>query len=215
MKALVRPAVSVLGVLLFAFGHQLGIFDNKAKQVEVPSVVGDDQDLARQKLENLDLKVQVTPSPSDQDEGEVLRQDPETGVRVDVGSVVKLTVSSGPDTVTIPPLAGFALPDALKALDDAGITKDRIDVVAEDSDQLAPGTVIRTVPGAGAQPKDTRVTVVVASQAPTTTTEATTTTQASTTTTSTTTTQPSTTTTRPTTTTSSSTPTSSSSTSTP
>ena len=193
--------LGVLGILLVAFGRQLGIFDDTTAQVQVPSVVGELEDVARQRLENQDLRVQIETEESDVREGEVLRQDPAADTTVDEGAVITLVVSAGLDTAEIPNLFDVDVNDARARLEERGFDGALITTRDEESDSVAPGRVIRSEPGPGTRPKDTPIVLVVAIEPTTTTTEATTTTTEATTTT----TEATTTTTEATTTTSSTT----------
>ena len=187
--------LAVLGGLIFAFGRQLGVFDEPAVQVEVIDVVDSPVALARQRLEALGLKVEVVPQASDKAKDLVLSQAPDVGEKVDTGSTVKLTVSSGPATAQFPDVVNTEVGAAQRRIQDEGFTA-QIGIDTQVSD-LRPGTVVRQNPAPGPQPLGVPITLTVAIPAASTTTEATTTTQAPTTTT----TQPVTTTTLPVTTT--------------
>jgi len=190
----------VLGGLLFAFGQQLGVFGDKAKQVEVTSYVGQQEDVATKALTAAGLKPKVETEASDKPLGEVLDQDPKSGT-VDEGTEVVLTVSGGAKTATVPDVAFLTEADARNKLVEAGFDNANITVTREDSTQ-AEGTVIRTDPAGNTAdvPVTAKVNLVLA-QPMTTTTEAPTTTTEAPTTTSTL--PPTTTTTRPPTTTTS------------
>jgi serine/threonine-protein kinase len=193
----------VLAGLLFAFGRQLGIFEETTPQVAVPNVVGEVEAVARQRVENQDLVARFESEASDRPVGEVLRQEPVGGAVVDEGSTVLMFVSAGLDTAVIPNLFDRDVDDARGILLERGFDAASITVRDEETDRVAPGRVIRTEPGPGTHPLDTPIVLVVAVEPATTTTESTTTTSTTTTTTQpTTTTSTTTTTTRPTTTTS-------------
>jgi serine/threonine-protein kinase len=188
--------LAVLGVLLFAFGKQLGIFEQQAKQVAVPGVVGKNVLIATKQLEDLKLKVRATTQESSEPEGNVLTQSPDEGANVDEGATVVLTVSGGAGTAVLPDLTGLTEPEARAKITEAGFA-DPTTRTEEVADKV-PGTVLRTEPGPGTYPKDQAIVLVLAGAPASTTTAPTTT--APTTTTSTTTTTTTTTTTPPTTT---------------
>ncbi len=194
--------LAVLAGLLFAFGRQLGIFDETTQQVTVPNVVTETEAVARQRIENQDLKVEVESETSDAQEGTVIRQDPTGGSSVDEGSTVVIWVSAGADTAEIPNLFDRDYNDARATLIENGFDGSLITAREVESETVEPGRVIRTEPDPGAYPKDTPIVleVAIAPEETTTTTEPTTTTS-STTSTTTTTTQPTTTTSTTTTTT--------------
>lgn len=168
--------LGVLGVLLVAFGRQLGIFEDKAARVEVPGVVGELQDVAIQRLENLKLRARVETETSEAREGEVIRQNPAAGVSVDEGTEVLVVVSAGLDTADIPNLFNVDVNDARGRLQERGFDGSRITVREEESDSVEPGRVITTEPGPGTHPVDTDIVLVVAIEPATTTTEEVTTT---------------------------------------
>ena len=139
-------------------------------QVSVPSVVNETQDQATGDLEAAGLTAKVVPQASDTvSAGQVMAQDPAPGTKVDKGSAVTITVSSGTGAVTVPNVVGKDASDAANILGQAGF---RTTTRTQPSDTVAAGTVISTSPGPGAKaPKNSLVTLVVSS-GPTTTTEA-------------------------------------------
>jgi serine/threonine-protein kinase len=201
--AIIVVLLLVLAGLLFAFGSQLGIFEEQRRLVTVPPVVGLDVATATQTLEELGLEVDTSDRESDQPPGTVVDQSPAANEQVTEGETVTLAVSVGVGEATLEDLRGLTETDARNRLRDAGFT----DVPAprlEESTEFEPGRVIRTEPGPGVLAKDTQILLIVASEPVETTTTTTTTTTPTTTTTTTaptTTTSTTTTTTAPTTTT--------------
>jgi serine/threonine protein kinase len=65
--------------------------------VEVPDVVGEAEDDAVEALEDEGLEADVTTTPSEEEEGTVVSQDPEEGEEVEEGETVDLEVSGGLD----------------------------------------------------------------------------------------------------------------------
>ncbi len=193
--------LAILGGLIFAFGRQLGVFDDRAVQVEVVDVVGSQVDVARQRLEALGFEVVLEPEASDEPVDQVIEQSPESGERADKGSAVTLTVSSGPATAELPDVVNTEVGAAQRRIESLGFTGP-ITIETETSDR-ATGTVVRQSPAPGVHPLTVAVALTVAIPEASTTTESTTTTIPPTTTTlpPTTTTQPVTTTTQPVTTT--------------
>ena len=70
-------------------------------------------------------------------------QEPTDG-RAPRGATVKLTVSKGPELITVPDLSGKSREEGEKALEDLGL-EPRVVAIP------GPGTVRSTQPGAGAQ----------------------------------------------------------------
>ncbi|MGH3385059.1 MAG: Stk1 family PASTA domain-containing Ser/Thr kinase [Nocardioidaceae bacterium] len=71
--------------------------------LEVPDVVGNTEELAKRKLERVDLQVQVVDDPgSDEDAGIVTSQTPDAGEQVQPGDTVIITVSTKPEDSETP-----------------------------------------------------------------------------------------------------------------
>ena len=95
---------------------------SRGAPVEVPDVVGDDEDSAREELRDEGLKVRIAQERvfSDEDKGEVARQSPAEGRTVGEGDTVTLTISKGQDLVDVPDVKGLGKKQARKKLEDAG-----------------------------------------------------------------------------------------------
>jgi len=78
----------------------------------------------------------------------VIEQSPAAGVEVGAGTPINLVVSSGPEVITLPDLAGMPERDAIAQLTDLGL---KFSVNDEFSAEVAFGDVIRTEPEAGNQ----------------------------------------------------------------
>src|SRR5438445_172704 len=111
-----RPIWPWLLALLFVIGAGVGAYFlygqihsqlNANKSVAVDYYVGLRQPDAVAKIQNAGLKVHLTKQSSDtQPEGFVLDQAPTAGTRVDKGSTVNLTVSSGKPKSKVPGVVG-------------------------------------------------------------------------------------------------------------
>ena len=113
-------------------------------EVTVPNVVGTDEDVARAQLGELGLEVDTSSTPSDQPPGEVISQDPRAGTTVAEGDEVALTVSAGPEDVSVPNVVGMTREEASAALEAAGLQLGQ--VTEEDSADQAADKVISTDP---------------------------------------------------------------------
>ena len=92
-----------------------------AEKVTVPNVLDQTESSARAELEQAGFEVQVLQAPSDNTaEGLVSDQAPDAGENVKKGSTVQITVSSGPQTVTVPNVEGQDEDSATQELEDAG-----------------------------------------------------------------------------------------------
>lgn len=144
----VVAALLILGVFaLLAYllaNNLLGEDDPATTAVRVPDVVGDDQDAAREILEDKGFKVAVQRKPSNKEEGIVTKQDPEAGERLDEGKTVTITVSTGPRQVEVPEVVGLSQEEAEAEITGAKLRVGR--VTTETSDEFEEGTVISQSP---------------------------------------------------------------------
>ncbi|MGH3457428.1 Stk1 family PASTA domain-containing Ser/Thr kinase, partial [Aeromicrobium sp.] len=114
--------LGILGVLLLgalAYGIYQATQPEEVPQVEVPSVTGKEFQVAQRELENKGFSVAdpIEKTSAKVPEGDVISQDPEAGSQEDKGAEVTLTVSTGPDQVTIPRLGGFKYGEAKDLLE--------------------------------------------------------------------------------------------------
>jgi len=138
-----------------------------AAQVKVPPVVGQTLNAAKQQLSAVGLDFSSSEEPSDRPAGEVIDQSPTAGTKVDPGTAVTLTVSSGPaeTKVSVPPLVGLTQQDAESQLDSAGLVAS----VQTESTSIQPqdGRVIDQSPQSGTKVADgSTVVITVGSYTP-------------------------------------------------
>ncbi len=134
--------------------------------VTVPSVDGRGQRRAIAMMTNAGLQVDnVEEQPDDSvPEGRVIRSSPNAGLTVPRGTAVTLLVSSGPKQVKVPDVTGLTQEDAQQTLTGQGF---RWTVVEEESDEAAPGIVLRQTPaGDSDADPDSSVELVVAKEIP-------------------------------------------------
>lgn len=113
--------------------------------IEVANVVGSLYDDALGTLEGQDLVVlRVYEKSETIPEGVVIRQEPESGTVVLSNTPVTLYVSSGATEVTVPNVVGALEADAVKLIEDRGLSVGSITVVGSPS--VAEGTVIASDP---------------------------------------------------------------------
>ncbi len=139
--------------------------------VVVPALAGATRDDAERQLQEVGLtgrylEAESTSAPV----GTVVSQDPAAGVRIPTGSIVAVTVSSGPPavttpppstTVTVPDLAGRTVDDAAAELARVGLRPGA--VTQEARSDVPAGTVLSQDPAAATQvPAGTAVDVVIA-----------------------------------------------------
>lgn len=110
-------------------GSAIALLVSKGSPVDVPDVTGEDPDTARQDLQDAGLKVRIAAQrvTSEYDKGQVARQSPGAGGRAAEGDTVTLTLSKGPEMVTVPDVVGSSVDDARQRLEAAGfeVSEDR------------------------------------------------------------------------------------------
>ena len=150
-------------ILLFfiAFGLTMLILHfTNPKEVDVPTVVGLTKEEAKSKIENAKLKFEIESEEynTDVEAGKVISQDPqgtETSlIKVKEGETVKVKVSKGTETTTVPNVKGKSREEAEQLIEDAKLTAE---VVEETSKTVKEGYVIsqETEPNASANAGDT------------------------------------------------------------
>ncbi|MEX0169934.1 Stk1 family PASTA domain-containing Ser/Thr kinase [Streptomyces sp. LMG1-1-1.1] len=88
-----------------------------APLVEVPDVVEQSEDRARERLESKGFKVKVEQQESEEDPGTVLSQNPQSNTKAEKNSEVTITVAKQ-NQVTVPPVVGNQLAQAEQQLKD-------------------------------------------------------------------------------------------------
>jgi serine/threonine-protein kinase len=131
----------------------------------VPVVVGYQVATAEQQIRAAGLEPSVSEAPDVAPEGQVIRQSPSAGGRVEPGSTVSIVVSEGEEMASVPTVIGKLRPDAVTALREAGldptVSEQETDVpskVGKVTDQFPP-------PGAEVEP-GASVTIVVGKAPP-------------------------------------------------
>ncbi|MGO2862392.1 MAG: Stk1 family PASTA domain-containing Ser/Thr kinase [Brevibacterium sp.] len=132
-------------------------------QVQVTDVAGMDADEAESALIQQGLRVDRDEEYSeDVDEGKAIETDPPGGQSVEKDSVVKLLVSTGPESVKVPDVSGKSEEDARKILNDAKLQAGTH--ISQNSPDVEKGVVIETKPGDGKEVDvDSNVDLVVSS----------------------------------------------------
>ncbi len=107
----------------------------------------------------------VGEAPSDSAQaGTVAEQDPQAGTSVKRETPVSITLSSGPEQVSVPDLAGLSLTEAERALFEAGLKLGRRDETP--SDTVPSGMVIEQNPAKGEEVEPGTAVGVVVSAGP-------------------------------------------------
>jgi serine/threonine-protein kinase len=150
-------ALLLLALVALAVGAYLLL---QPEQRTVPNVVGKRSGTAAQILQNAGFEVDIVPIQSDTVEDDrVAGQRPDPGTEADEGSLVTITVSSGPGEAPVPIVSGLPADEAADKLRDAGFKPEQR---KEYSDTVASGRVIETTPAEGTTVRrGTTVTLVV------------------------------------------------------
>lgn len=135
-------------VLLLIAGGVTAYLLTRPSKVPVPIVVKLMQAAATTKITNAGFVPNVISEQSPDAIGTVIDQTPVGGALVNKGTLVTLTVSSGPGTVNIPTIVQLPKQEAIKELKNAGLMVPRI--LQAHSATVPPGQAIRTNPPAGA-----------------------------------------------------------------
>jgi eukaryotic-like serine/threonine-protein kinase len=124
----------------------------RPSHVGIPDVIGKSSDQASQILDHAGFDVAIKAVPSGAPRDQVVEQDPiptdRGGGKVEKGSTVTLTVSSGPAIVAVPSVTGLSEADATKRLEKAGF---KVTTMQQYSKAVPRGQVIGTSPPAGTQ----------------------------------------------------------------
>ena len=154
--------LALLGGLTWALTQ--GFFG--VASVEVPSLEGLTQEEAQEQLDESDLALgEAGEAPSDSAaEGTVIEQDPQAGASVDPETSVNVTLSSGPERVSVPDLAGLGIAEAERALAEVDLKLGRQDEAS--SDVVPIGTVIEQDPVGGTEVQEGTAVDIVVSTGP-------------------------------------------------
>ncbi|RKT79691.1 serine/threonine-protein kinase [Terracoccus luteus] len=141
----------VLGLLALAGWGGVTLLGNQTPevaQVSVPDLRGMAEQTAARTLTERKLRGEATKVASaDVDAGDVVEQNPGANAVVAENSVVEYQVSTGPDSVSVPAVAGQKQDAAQKLLTDAGLSVK--EVQEENTPDQAKGVATKTDPAAG------------------------------------------------------------------
>jgi eukaryotic-like serine/threonine-protein kinase len=154
----------LLAVLVAGLGLAAVLLLPGTQKVGVPTVVGADQANAEATLRQEGFRVDTVQKTAEQPAGQVIGQDPTGGTKAKKGSTVTLTVSAGPQQVSVPQVVGLTVSSARGRLQKAGLVASERE---ENSDSVAQGRVISVSPTEGQKvDKGSSVTLVVSSGKP-------------------------------------------------
>jgi eukaryotic-like serine/threonine-protein kinase len=131
-------------IVLFNMGGGSG----PEKVVTIPSVVGKNKDDATAQLKALKLQVTITDQADSSSAGTVLSQNPAGNTQGHQNDVVQLTVSTGPQPVTLDDYTNQSASSAQSSLQQAGF---KVQINQQSSDSVPANTVISQSPSSGTQ----------------------------------------------------------------
>ncbi|MDX3534153.1 Stk1 family PASTA domain-containing Ser/Thr kinase [Streptomyces sp. MB09-01] len=128
----------------------------------VPKLIGQTLEQAQKSGDNVGLKVvKGGDAPcNDQPKGNVCKQDPAADLKVDEGSTVTVTISSGAPKVQVPNVLRLTYEEAEKTLKERGFQVER---KTEESDQT-PGIVLEQDPKSGEAEKNSVIKLTVSKE---------------------------------------------------
>ena len=152
IATLVVVALLLIGGLVWALTRGAA----EPESIAVPNVVGLTQAEAKTQIEQAGFTWELNPDKVASDtvaEGSVASTDPTAGTQAEKGATVRVTISSGPDSVTLPDnLVGMSPDDARKAIEALGL-KWELDNSKVASDTVPEGKVAQTNPSPGSKVK--------------------------------------------------------------
>ncbi|OFW40142.1 MAG: hypothetical protein A3F70_06090 [Acidobacteria bacterium RIFCSPLOWO2_12_FULL_67_14] len=101
----------------------------RAREVQVPSLVGSSVDAATQTLADVGLGLRVDPNPRPDDRvqaGRILQQDPPAGAQARRQRTIRVWVSGGPRTTVVPALVGHTERTARMRVGEGGLEIGRV-----------------------------------------------------------------------------------------
>ena len=120
--------------------------DKDKDKVTVPSLVGKTEEEAKEALNAVNLGYKaVKQASSTIPEGKIISQGTTAGTKVNKNTTITLSISSGPDSVTVPNVIGIDQVEASNAIESAGF---KVSVKKSYSDTVEAGKVISQSPSA-------------------------------------------------------------------
>lgn len=116
---------------------------SRGKEVAVPSILNQDEQIAEQMLREKGLLMEVERVNSDKPQGTVIDAKPSVGMYVKVNSTVKVKVSNGPEQVTLPDFTGKPVEEASSKLDQLGL---KANIIQVNDNTVPSGSVVRQSP---------------------------------------------------------------------
>ncbi len=156
-------AMLVLMAILLAFGGYWIYRSAATPKTVIPNLEGKTLTEATSILKERELKIESEESfSSTVEEGKIISQDPEAGIKVEKDTMVKVVVSKGEELITIPDVVGLSRDDAIAELVRIGLEIGEI--IEEENDEVPAGAIISQAPEADTEVKKGAVINLVASK---------------------------------------------------
>ena len=133
-------------------------------EAPIPLVQGLPADEAEERLRDAGFRTERRSELSDTvRSGRVIETAPSEGTSVRKGTTVTLIVSRGKERIAVPDVVGSSREDAERTIQDAGL---QVATSEEESEDEAPGTVLRQDPAAGTEIAKGKTVSIVVAEAP-------------------------------------------------
>ena len=163
-----KVCILVVMAAVFAVAVIFGadVIASTTQQTSVaPNTVGLSSDAAVDTLESKGFDVSILYQPSETiPEGFVVSQTPEASTSIALGSSVLLNVSSGPDDLLMPDVAGITLEEATVVIEEMGLVMDKITYKPTEDGDIGIVLSQSPLPGDIVEPGDV-ITLVISSEA--------------------------------------------------
>ncbi len=146
---IIAIALAVFGIGYFLYSFFLEDLFMVTEEVKVPNFLGAyAEDINYEQYPELSVFIESWQTSETVEYGCVINQNPNPERMVKKGTIVALTVSSGPNLSTMQNLVNQSLQNALTILDNQNLNI-QVDTVWETSDSIAQDHIIRTIPEKG------------------------------------------------------------------
>lgn len=141
--------VFLLGIFYFLYNYFIKDLLTATEDFEVPSIVGLDIEYVQNssRYEDFNIEVGGYDYDSDQADGTILTQDPQSGRSVKAGQTITVTIAGGDVSQAIPQVVNMENKKAVKALNDLGFYN--VETEFKASEDVTSGYVIDVYPGVG------------------------------------------------------------------
>ena len=132
-------------------------------EVKVPNLTDMTYEQAEEELTELGLEIEMGNEvfSDEYDEGKIVSQSPKSGMKVKKGKTIRVNISKGSGTETVPSVIGQTVEQARATLEAKGFS---LGSVSEEESDSPEGTVIKQTPDAGTQAESSQAVSLVISK---------------------------------------------------